>query len=98
MNLTGGIILFAVLWFLIFLMILPVRYISQAEAGEVVPGTPSSAPAEAHIGVKAKITTLIAAILWALIAGAIFFGGFTMKDIDWFNKLPPATESPAATN
>lgn len=91
MNLTGGIILFAVLWFLIFLAILPIRYVSQGEAGEVVPGTPSSAPAEAHIGKKARITTILAAVLWALIAGVIFFGGFTIHDIDWFNRLGPAS-------
>ncbi|MBS0565609.1 MAG: DUF1467 family protein [Proteobacteria bacterium] len=97
MNITGGIILFAVLWFLTFLMILPIRHVSQAEAGEVVPGTPASAPANAQIGRKARITTLIAAVLWVLLAWAILFGGFTIHSVDWFGKLPPETP-PAASN
>lgn len=94
MTITGAIILFAVLWFLIFLMILPVRHVSQSEAGEVVPGTPPSAPANAQIGRKARITTVIAAVLWVLLAWVILFGGFTIHSVDWFGKLdrdpPPA--------
>ena len=95
MNLTGGIILFTVIWFMIFLMILPVRMISQAQAGEVVPGTPASAPAEAHIAKKARITTIISLILWVVIAAVLAFGGFTIRDIDWFHRLDPV--APAAT-
>lgn len=89
MNLTGGIILFAVIWFMIFFMVLPVRFKSQAEAGEIVPGTPASAPADAQVARKAKITTLIAIVLWAAIAGVIFSGRVTIRDLDWFGRLPP---------
>ena len=39
MNLTGGIVLYAVLWFLTLFVLLPIGQVSQAEAGEVVPGT-----------------------------------------------------------
>lgn len=95
MNLTGGIILFAVIWFMLFLMILPVRMISQAQAGVVVPGTPASAPVEAHIAKKARITTVISLLLWAIIAGVLAFGGLTIHDIDWFHRLDHA--APAAT-
>jgi len=95
MNLTGGLILFVVIWFMIFLMILPVRMISQAQSGHVVPGTPASAPAEAHIAGKAKITTALTAVLWLVIAGVLAFGGFTVRDIDWFHRLDPV--APATT-
>ncbi|MFP1643999.1 DUF1467 family protein [Pontitalea aquivivens] len=87
MNLTGGIVLFAVIWFMVFFIVLPIRFRSQEEAGEVVPGTPPSAPADARIGKKARITTLIAIVLWAIIAAIILSGMITLRDIDWFNQL-----------
>lgn len=87
MNLTGGVVLFAVIWFMVFFIVLPIRFRSQEEAGEVVPGTPPSAPADAQIGKKARITTLIAIVLWAIIAAIILSGMITLRDIDWFNQL-----------
>ena len=42
MNLTGGIVLYAVLWFLVLFVLLPFGQQSQADAGEVTPGTPAS--------------------------------------------------------
>jgi predicted secreted protein len=93
MNFTGGLVLFVTIWFMVFLMVLPVRFVSQRDAGEVVPGTPASAPAEAHIARKAKITTGIAIVLWGVIAFTILYGGFTIRDLDWFNRLPPETQA-----
>lgn len=87
MNLTGGIVLFAVIWFMVFFVVLPIRFRSQEEAGDVVPGTPPSAPAEARIGRKALITTLVAVPLWALIAWVILSGAITIRDIDWFGRI-----------
>lgn len=93
MNLTAGFILFAVLWFMVFFCVLPVRFQSQDEAGDVVPGTPRSAPSEAHIAGKAKITTVIAAVLWGAIALVLYSGVITIRDLDWFHRLPPETQS-----
>lgn len=87
MNLTGGIVLFAVIWFMVFFVVLPIRFTSQDEAGEVVPGTPRSAPADAQIGRKARITTLIAAPIWAVIAWVILSGAVTIQDLDFFHRL-----------
>lgn len=94
MNLTGGIVLFAVIWFLVFYIVLQIRPGSQAEAGEVTPGTPASAPTDAKILRKAKITTLITIVLWSVIAGVILSGWITIYDLDWFGRLnPPAPAS-----
>ena len=89
MNLTGGIVLFAVIWFMVFFCVLPVRFKSQEEAGEVVPGTPASAPADAQIGKKARITTAITVVLWAVIAYVILSGMVSIYDLDWFGRLTP---------
>jgi predicted secreted protein len=87
MNITGAIVLFATIWFLVFFVVLPLRLETQGEAGKVVPGTPSSAPARAGIARKARLTTFIAAALWAVIAGVILSGWVTLADIDWFGQL-----------
>lgn len=88
MNITGGIILYAVLWFLVFFCVLPIRFVSQADAGERVPGTHLSAPAHVDdLGRKAKITTGVAALIWAIAAYIILGGFITIQDLDVFGRL-----------
>ncbi|MGB3176400.1 MAG: DUF1467 family protein [Albidovulum sp.] len=87
MSLTGGIVLFAVIWFLVFLMALQIRPKSQADAGEIVPGTPAGAPADVQMKRKVVATTMIAIILWSVIASVLLSGALTLRDIDWFNRL-----------
>ena len=87
MSLTGGIVLFAVIWFLVFLMALQIRPKSQADAGEIVPGTPAGAPADVQMKRKVVATTMIAIILWSIIASVLLSGALTLRDIDWFNRL-----------
>lgn len=89
MNLTGGIILFAVLWFMTFLVVLPIGMRSQADAGEVEPGTPASAPAEPMVARKARIATVVAALLWAVTAGVILSGAITLRDLDFYGRMVP---------
>jgi predicted secreted protein len=84
---TSGIVLFMVIWSMVFFIVLPLRMVSQGDAGEVVPGTHSSAPADAQVGRKAKITTLWAVPLWCIIAGVILSGTITVRDIDWFDRM-----------
>lgn len=87
MNLTGAVVLFAVIWFLVFLVMLQIGARSQADAGEVVPGTPESAPAQDLVRRKALWTTAITAVLWAGLAAVILWGGISIEDIDWTGRL-----------
>ncbi len=87
MTITGALILFSVTWFMVFLCILPTRQISQAAAGEVVPGSAASAPVDPQIGRKAKITTVITVILWLLMCAVIMSGWISIRDTDVFHLL-----------
>ena len=64
-----------------------VRTVSQDDVGEVVPGTPRGAPATETVGRSAWITTMIATVIWAMVAGIIVSGVITLKDIDVFHRL-----------
>jgi len=87
MGITSALVLFAVIWFMVFFIVLPLRNVTQGDAGAVVPGTHSSAPSDAQIGRKAKITTIWAIGLWIVIAGIILSGVITVRDLDWFNRM-----------
>ncbi|SEN07877.1 Predicted secreted protein [Gemmobacter aquatilis] len=91
MTITAALILFAITWFMVFFMVLPIRFTSQAQAGEVVPGTPKSAPSDHLVGKKAKITTLIALVIWVGLVWFITSGVVTLRDIDFNNILGPET-------
>lgn len=87
MNITAALVLFAVTWFMVFFCVLPVRFKSQAEDGEVTPGTPASAPADPMLGKKAKITTGIAAVVFAGLYALITSGIITRHNMDVFGIL-----------
>ena len=93
MGVTSGIVLFAVIWFMVFFVVLPLRLTTQGDVGEVVPGTPESAPTDPLIKRKARITTLWAVAIWAVIAGVLISGTITVRDIDWFNRMAPLEDA-----
>jgi len=94
MSIASAIVLFMVIWFMTFLVALPIRIQTQGEAGEIVPGTHSGSPEKHHIRKKVWITTGVAAVLWAIIASVIVSGLVTVRDIDMFDRMgPPASEA-----
>lgn len=87
MNLTGGIVLYAVLWFLTLFIVVMIGPRSQQDAGEVVPGTPAGAPADLRLKGKLIWTTVIAAGLWAVLAAIILGGVVSRADVTNFDRL-----------
>lgn len=88
MGITSGLVLYSVIWFMTFLVVIPIRLETQGDRGEVVPGTHAGAPEKHYLKQKAWITTGVAAVLWAIIAGIILSGVVTLNDFDWFDRLP----------
>ena len=87
MSITGALILFSITWFMVFFCVLPVRFQSQADRGQVMPGTPASAPEDAMIGKKAKITTGIAVVVFILLYLVINSGWITVDNMDVFHDM-----------
>ena len=89
MGITSGLVLFAVIWFMTFLIVIPIRLKTQGDVGQVVPGTHAGSPEVHNLRRKAWITTMISAVLWIIIASIIIFEVITVRDIDgWmFNRM-----------
>ncbi len=90
MGITSGIVLYAVIWFMTFLMVIPIRLKTQGDVGEVVPGTHAGAPEHHYLKAKAKITTVASAVIWAIAFWIITSGMITVRDLDMFNRMGDA--------
>ncbi|HRY08239.1 MAG TPA: DUF1467 family protein [Hyphomicrobiaceae bacterium] len=66
MSLTFGVAIYFIIWWLSLFAVLPFGLRTQDEAGEVVPGTPESAPARPRLLRIFMINTLVASIFFAL--------------------------------
>ena len=92
MTITSAIVLFAVIWFMVLFIALPIGLSTQGDEGEIVPGTHAGSPARINMRRKALWVTLVTVVLWLLIAGVIVYGGFTARDLDWFERMAPIPE------
>jgi predicted secreted protein len=90
MSITSAIVLFAVIWFMVFLIAIPIRLKTQGDMGEVVPGTHAGSPEIHNLKKKAWITTFVSIGLWIIIAGIILSGWITVRDLDLFDRMGPA--------
>lgn len=86
MGVTSALVLLAVIWWMTFLIVLPIRVQTQGDVGEVEPGTHAGAPEVHNLKKKALITTAIAVVLWIIISAIILSGIISVRDFDWFNR------------
>ena len=84
MGITSALVLYAVCWFMTFLIVIPIRLKTQGDVGEVVPGTHSASPEVHNLKQKAWITTGIAAVIWAFLAYMITYGPVSVDAIESF--------------
>ena len=71
MTWLGTAVVFAIVWWLVLFMVLP---FGAAPPGDVEPGMADSAPAKPRLLLKVAITTVLAALITALIAWLIDSG------------------------
>jgi predicted secreted protein len=87
MAITSALVLYAVFWFMTFMIVLPIRVQTQGDLGDIVPGTHAGAPEHHHLKKKAWITTGVAFVLWVIVCGIILSGWISVRDFDWFNRM-----------
>ena len=66
MTITASIVLFAILWFILLFVALPIKIKTQGESGKKIYGTPSSAPEDPQIKTKMLWVTILALCLWLI--------------------------------
>lgn len=93
MGITSALVLFAVIWSMTFLIVLPIRVKTQGDLGNIVPGTHAGAPEVHDLGKKAKLTTVISLVLWVIISAIILSEIISVSDLDWFGRGAPSAST-----
>ncbi len=85
MDIGAGIVLYAIIWFMVLYVVLPIRLTTQGDVNDVTPGTPAGAPHKINMRRKFIITTIAAAIVWAIAATIIITGIIPVSTFDIMN-------------
>jgi predicted secreted protein len=74
MSLTLSIAVYFIIWWTTLFAVLPIGIRTQEEAGDVVPGTPASAPAKVRVLRVLGLNTIVASAVFAIVWLAITRG------------------------
>ena len=81
MGVTGSIIVYVMIWWIIFFSVLPVGIKSNKEAfRDSIEGADPGAPKNPKIGKKFLITTIITSILFIIIYYIVDLGFFNLRN------------------
>ena len=83
MSVGSLVAIYFVVWWVVLFAVLPFGVRTQAEEGEVVPGTPESAPAKPRLLRIFLINTLVATVVFALVYVAIVYKVVTPETFPW---------------
>lgn len=76
MSWTLGIALYFVVWWIVLFAVLPFGVRTQAESGDVVPGTPASAPQSFSplrvVMINTVVATIVFGLIWVVIEVDLF--------------------------
>ncbi len=91
MSLSLAVVLYIMIWWMTLFAVLPFGVKTQGEAGEVVEGTPESAPVSPRLIRVVLINTVVAALVFAFVWSAL--------ENDWLGlyAMPEATIPQAVT-
>lgn len=81
---TSAIVLYAVVWFMVMFVTLPLRRRTQGDEGEIVPGTPPGAPVNFSVKRTMLIVSLVAFVVWGIIFAVIVTGVINVRDLGTF--------------
>lgn len=85
MNIVTGLVLYAIVWFMVLFVTLPFFVRTQGDEGEAARGTPQSAPASSfNLRRNLWVNTGVATLIWGVIAAIILSGRVTIEDINLF--------------
>ncbi|MDU8943011.1 DUF1467 family protein [Ovoidimarina sediminis] len=87
MSIVSGLVLYAVIWFLVLFILIPVGLETQGDRGEIEPGTHAGAPANFNVRKTVIRASWISALIWVVIAAVLFSGLISVRDLDFFDRM-----------
>jgi predicted secreted protein len=86
MTLSFAIAIYVVIWWVVLFAMLPIGVRTQAEEGEVSPGTPESAPHRPRLLPKMLATTVVASIVFAAVYAIVVHRVITLDQIPFLPR------------
>jgi predicted secreted protein len=74
MSIVFLVAVYFIIWWVVLFAVLPFGVRTQGEAGEVVPGTPESAPVQFKLLNVMMITTVVSAVVFAVLWLGVRYG------------------------
>ena len=74
MNIGSALVLLAVIWFMVFFVVLPIGLTTQGDAGKRLKGTSAGSPEGVDLWRKVRITSIFC---------RADLGGFCVADFQW---------------
>lgn len=93
MGPTSALVLYAVTWFMVFFVILPIGLSTQGDEGRILRGTHAGSPARFPLRRKLIQTTIWGTLIWAILSAVILSGVISVRDLDFFNRMTPIPEA-----
>lgn len=87
MSLSLAVVLYIMIWWMTLFAVLPLGVKTQGEAGEVVAGTPESAPVKPRLLRTVLINTVVSAIAFGVVWAAL--------EYDWLGLYVAEPSVPA---
>ena len=90
MGVTSALVLYAVIWWMTFFVLLPIKVTTQGDLGKVEPGTHAGAPQIHHLKRKAWYACGIAFVIWIISVVVIVQGWLPIAEMEMFRlELDP---------
>lgn len=81
MSAIFALAIYFIVWWIVFIAVLPFGVKTQSEQGEVIPGTVESAPVAPAIFKKFIITTIVSAFVFSIIYSVLVYELIALDDI-----------------
>lgn len=81
MTLFGGFAIYFLMWWLTLFIVLPLGNRSQAEEGNIAPGTEPGAPVNSRLPLKLLLNTVLAGLVFAIYYTATIYYGLDADSI-----------------
>jgi len=86
-TIAFAIAIYLIIWWVVLFAMLPIGVRTQAEEGEVSPGTTESAPHRPRLLAKMAATTVVSSVVFALVYLIVAHHLITLDDIPFFPRF-----------